>query len=71
MKDKSPVGVTDDCVLFVQLSITRLTSTITAGARVECALPHHDLLGNDGETVHISFLGDPLLPQVFRSRPQI
>lgn len=48
-----------------------LTILIPAAQRVEGFSPQDDLLGDDPEAVHVSFLGDAGLAEVLRGRPQV
>ena len=49
----------------------RETCPFRAALCIEGALAEDDLLGDDGEAVDVSLLGDTLLPQVLRGRPQV
>lgn len=57
--------------LCARLGEVRLTIVIPTAQRVESLLTEDDLLGNDGEAVHVSFLRDGGLAQVLRGRPQV
>lgn len=47
------------------------TFNIRAVLCVEGSLPHHDLMGNDGIAVDITFLGDSTFTKMLRCYPQI